>query len=212
MSAASRVRWVVVVPVKALDAAKSRLAEVGDAQRRALAGAFAIDTVHAVTAVPAVRRVVVVCSDAQLVGRLDGPRVQVIDEPVPGGLNEAAARGIAQALAQHPGTAVAVLPADLPALRPEDLAAALGAASAYPRAVLADRDGTGTTLLTAMPGQTLVPRFGPGSHARHVAYGARSLTGHGRDRVARDVDTPTHLREARVLGVGPETGRLLDGD
>jgi 2-phospho-L-lactate guanylyltransferase len=55
--------WSVVIPVKVLAQAKSRLAELADADRRALALAMAVDTVAAAVACRLVGAVVVAASE-----------------------------------------------------------------------------------------------------------------------------------------------------
>jgi hypothetical protein len=87
------------------------------------------------------------------------------------GLNEAYRHG-ATLLGRHVGA----LQADLPALRPAELAAAIAAADGK-RAFVPDRQGTGTTLLIAAPGEPLDPRFGVGSAAAHRSSGAIELIG-----------------------------------
>jgi 2-phospho-L-lactate guanylyltransferase len=128
----------------------------------------------------------------------------VPDEP-DRGLNPALVHG-----ARATGAAaVAALSSDLPALRPGELTAALAAAQGAPRCFVADAQGTGTTLLTAV-GTDLAPAFGAGSAQRHAAGGAVPLTGTW-PGLARDVDTPGDLRAALALGVGRHTAALLGG-
>ncbi|MFD2091352.1 2-phospho-L-lactate guanylyltransferase [Blastococcus deserti] len=200
--------WSVVVPAKRLDVAKTRLrpltaarADAGAAHQE-LVLALLADTVSAALACPAVGAVVVVTDDPAAAGvvRRLGART-VADEP-DRGLNPALEHGARQA----PGAAVAALSSDLPALRPEELAAALAAAGRATRAFVADAQGTGTTLLTAV-GTDLQPRFGPGSAAAHLAGGARALRGDWPGLV-RDVDTEADLRAALLLGAGSCTTAL----
>ena len=202
--------WVAVVPVKRLDLAKSRLDPGVDGSRPALARAFAADTVAALSAVPEIRAVVVVCGDEEAAESVRGPGVVVLDEPEPGGLNQAAVAGIAWARAHHGDAAVAVVSADLPALRASDVGIVLDLAAAHPRAVVADREGTGTTILTALPGNDIEPRYGPDSLSRHRDGGAVVLSAPDLVRAARDVDTASHLAEAVALGVGTATATVLD--
>lgn len=202
-------QWVAVVPVKALAAAKSRLATVPDLRRRALARAFAADTVTALQGVDSLLSVVAVGGDEHLAADLTDRRVVVLAEPVPGGLNQAAQAGIDWARNRFPQAGILVVPADLPALRSADVARVLALASAHARAVLPDREGTGTTMLTGLPSTPPIPRFGPGSLARHLATGAVALDGTGLERAAYDVDTAVHLEQARALGVGVATGQVL---
>ncbi|TFV64422.1 UNVERIFIED_ORG: 2-phospho-L-lactate guanylyltransferase [Bacillus sp. AZ43] len=198
--------WSVVVPAKRLDAAKSRLRPLTDALGTAhaeLVLALLADTVAAAVSCPAVADVVVVTDEpaAGAVARALGART-VADAPG-AGLNPALEHGARTAAAG----AVAALSSDLPALRPAELAAALAAAVEVPRAFVADAQGTGTTLLTAV-GTALRPRFGPASAEAHLADGAVALTGEWPGLV-RDVDTEADMRVALGLGVGPRTAALL---
>jgi 2-phospho-L-lactate guanylyltransferase len=203
------VQWTLVIPVKPLARAKSRLSDTAhDGVRPGLALAFAQDTVAAALACPAVKDVAVVTDDA-LAGRelaALGARV-VTDEPR-GGLNAALAHGAAAVRADRPDTPVAALNADLPALRSLELARALDAAAEFPRAFMPDAANIGTTLLTAAPGRELLPAFGTDSRARHRASGAVELTLGDVDSVRQDVDTGDDLRAALALGVGPRTAAV----
>ncbi|KQT01049.1 2-phospho-L-lactate guanylyltransferase [Cellulomonas sp. Leaf395] len=199
-------RWVVVVPVKPAADGKTRLAGVLSATgRERLVRAMALDTIAAAVATPGVVRVVVVTADATLRTLLEGS-VDLVDEPG-GGLNGAVRAGIDRAASDTDG--VAILLGDLPALRPDDLEDALSMASAHERAFVADADATGTTLLTALPGVTLDPRFGPGSAAAHELGGHVRLAVVATSTVRRDVDVPHDLVEVARLGVGPATRDVL---
>ncbi|MCU1691254.1 MAG: cofC [Frankiales bacterium] len=205
----SPLRWGVVVPVKRLDLAKTRLRPYDDGVRRALALAMAEDVVDAACAAAGVVRVLAVCADAEVREALArrGATV-VLDEPDDG--LDAALRHGAQVLRDDdPGLGVAALAADLPALRPEDLAAALLQVAAGRCGVVADAPGSGTSLLAAPPGLVLAPAYGPGSFARHRAAGARPLA--AADGLRRDVDTPEDLAAALRLGVGPRTAAVAAG-
>ncbi|MER8187472.1 2-phospho-L-lactate guanylyltransferase [Kitasatospora sp. NPDC094015] len=203
--------WSLVLPVKPLELAKSRLAPFAGARRPELALAFALDTVTAALACPPVARLLVVTGDALVAERVRALGALVVaDEPVGrrGGLNPALAHGAARALQHAPRAPVATLSADLPALRPAELALVLAAVPAGRRAFLADTPGTGTTLLACPPGLPLGPAFGPGSRDRHAARGARELPLAGVPSVRRDVDTAADLLEALALGVGAHTAAV----
>ena len=203
--------WTLIVPLKPLARAKSRLAEATGVLRPAFALAFAQDTVAAALRCPAVVRVLVVTDDPRAGARLAAlGAVPVRDRPA-AGLNAALAHGAETARTAPYGTDggwVAALSADLPALRPEQLGLVLEAAAAHPRAFLADTQQVGTTLLTAAPGHRLSPRFEGGSRLRHAASGAHELTLDDVPSVRRDVDTPDDLRSALTLGLGPHTSAL----
>ena len=123
--------WTVVMPVKVLAHAKSRLAVLAGQRRCELALALASDTVSAVVACPEVARVLVVTSDAMAGPRLAALGAHVVGgEPAgaAGGLNAALRYGASVASSRWPGSGVAALAADLPALRPAELGRALRAA------------------------------------------------------------------------------------
>lgn len=202
-------QWTLVVPVKPLARAKSRLSDTADdGVRPGLALAFAQDTVAAALACPAVADVAVVTDDARAGRELRELGAAVVGDEPGGGLNAALTHGTAAVRAARPRSPVAALNADLPALRPVELARVLQAAGQFPRTFLPDAAGIGTTLLTALPGRELSPAFGPDSRARHRASGAVELRLGAVDSVRQDVDTGPDLRTALVLGVGPRTAAV----
>lgn len=199
-------QWTLVIPVKPLARAKSRLSDSApDGLRPGLALAFAQDTVAAALACPAVKDVAVVTDDTLAGRELGALGAHIVSGEPEGGLNTALAYAAAVVRARRPECALAALNADLPALRPLELAGVLDAAAEFPRAFLPDAAAIGTTLLAAGPGQELRPAFGRDSRARHHASGAVELTLDTVDSVRRDVDTGADLRAALTLGVGPRT-------
>ncbi len=200
MGTGDPLRWTVLVPLKALPAAKSRLAAtVPPEWHPELVAAIRADTLRAVAAAASVARVLVVADTA---GVAQGALVQ--SSP---GLNGALRDGAAYATAHWPAEGVAALVGDLPALLTAELDAALTAAAAHPRGFVPDSTGTGTTLLTAAPGTALVPRFGVGSAARHAR---EAVVLHAGASLRHDVDSAADLAGAAVLGVGPATRAVLD--
>lgn len=197
--------WGLVVPVKLLVLAKTRLGAFGDTARAALALAFAEDVVAAALACPLVARVVVVTDDVAAAAVLARPGVLVAPDAPDAGLNPALAHGAALLRADDPACGVAALSSDLPSLRPQDLADALAQVRA--RAFVPDTEGLGTTLLAAAPGCALAPAYGPGSRAAHLGSGAVELC--AAPALRRDVDTPHDLEEALRLGVGPRTAAAV---
>lgn len=200
--------WSLVIPVKVLALAKTRLAPLAGPHRADLALAMAADTVAAGLACRAAGRVIVVTDDeraAVLLRQLGA----VITADLPArGLNPALRHGAGVAAASWPQAGIAAVAADLPALRPDELERGLQAAAAWPQAFLPDAAGTGTTLYTARPGARFEPLFGPGSAARHRAAGVAELVLPGVVSVRRDVDAAADLHEAATLGLGPRTAAL----
>nr|WP_101254527.1 2-phospho-L-lactate guanylyltransferase [Streptomyces barkulensis] len=200
--------WTLVVPLKPLALAKSRLASAaGRGLRPALALAFAQDTVTAALACAAVEGVVIVTDDPRAGAELAALGARIVPDAPGAGLNAALEHGEAAVRSEHPGAPVAALNADLPALRPAELARVLETARAHRRAFLADAAGVGTTLLAASGGVALAPAFGGASRARHLRSGAAEIALSGVDSVRRDVDTGEDLAAALALGVGPHTLR-----
>ncbi|HEY0454234.1 2-phospho-L-lactate guanylyltransferase [Actinophytocola sp.] len=195
----------LVVPIKRLDRAKSRLR--GAVEPHAdLVLALLVDTVTAAVGAGGVRRVLVVCEDARVPAALRGTGVECVDERGLPGLNAALAHGAGVLRERDTRGVVGALQADLPALRAEDLAEAVARARGR-RAFCADRPGTGTTLLLSAPGGPLDPRFGVGSAAAHAASGAVPV-GAELDSLRCDVDTAEDLAVAAGLGLGPRTVAL----
>ena len=202
------ITWSVLMPVKVLARAKSRLAGLAGPRRAELALALACDTVTAVLACEAAARVIVITDDQLASGALTGLGALVVPDEPRDGLNAALRHGAGIAASRWPGCGTAALSADLPALRPAELGRALRAASSWPTAFVADAAGDGTTLYTAAPEAAFRPSFGLASRARHAAGGAAELGLEGIPGLRRDVDTPDDLRSAVALGLGPHSAPL----
>jgi 2-phospho-L-lactate guanylyltransferase len=200
--------WSVVVPVKVLARAKSRLAELADGDRRALVLAMATDTVAAALACPAVRVVIVVSDDEHVRAAVAALGAEVSADRPRAGLNGAMRAGAEHAEARWPGMGRAGLTADLPALVQAELHAALSQAARTGESFVADAAGSGTTLYAASPGARFRPRFGPGSADRHRLAGAAELDIHATSGLRRDVDTIDDLRAAAALGLGPRSAAV----
>jgi 2-phospho-L-lactate/phosphoenolpyruvate guanylyltransferase len=205
------VQWTLVIPLKALSRAKSRLSDTAaDGLRPGLALAFAQDTVAAALACPAVGDVAVVTGDVLAGRELAALGARIVPDEPEGGLNAALTHAASVVRARSPQSPLAALNADLPALRPLELARVLTAAAEFPRAFLPDAAGFGTTLLAASLGRELLPAFGPDSRTRHHASGATELLLATVDSVRQDVDTGEDLQAALALGVGPRTAAAVE--
>ena len=200
-------QWGLVVPVKLLAQAKTRLSAYGDAARAELALAFAADVLEAALDCAEVHRVLVVTDDARAARALARPGCEVARDLPGAGLNRALEHGAELLRAGSDALPVAALAADLPELRSADLGAALRAVRA--RAFVADAAGTGTTLLAARAGHPLRPEYGPDSRRRHLASGAVELA--AGPALRQDVDTPQDLVAALALGVGRHTAAAVEG-
>lgn len=198
----------LVVPVKALADAKSRLrGAVRPDEHAKLVLAVLLDTVTAAARADGVRRVLVVSSDPAVASVLAAEGFECVPEGPSRGLNQALRHGAALLRQSDRTGQIGALQADLPALRPSDLAAAVKTADGR-RAFCADRQTTGTTLLLSALGEPLDPRFGVGSARAHAASGAVPLTDSW-PSLRCDVDTAEDLAVARDLGLGQHTSALL---
>jgi 2-phospho-L-lactate guanylyltransferase len=196
----------LVIAVKRLAAAKTRLAPVfSAATREHVVLAMLVDTITAASAVTALRTITVVTPDDVAADAARQLGAQVLTDPTPDGhrnpLNNAIVA--AEAAIREATPNIVVLQGDLPALQPQELAEAISAARAYPRSFVGDRHGTGTAALFAF-GVALDPQFGPDSAQRHRHSGAIELTG-AWPGLRCDIDTPDDLLVARRLGVGAAT-------
>jgi 2-phospho-L-lactate/phosphoenolpyruvate guanylyltransferase len=197
--------WSLVIPVKLLAQAKTRLTGLRPERRSRLALAMAADTVAASLAADSVATVLVVTDD-QEVRLLAGGLGAVVLADVPGGgLNEALSYGAGYARQRWPSRGVCAVAGDLPAMRPAELAAALSVAAELGEAFVPDADGTGTALYAATPGSAFRPRFGPASRRRHLDGGAAEIASGTLTGLRRDVDTVDDLRAAEAIGLGPHT-------
>ncbi|MGD0067755.1 MAG: 2-phospho-L-lactate guanylyltransferase [Streptosporangiaceae bacterium] len=204
----ARFPWSVLMPVKVLALAKSRLAALAGPRRGELALALACDTVAAALRAGLVARVIVITDD-QLAGpALAGLGALIVPDEPRDGLNAALRHGAGHAVARWPGDGTVAVSADLPALRPDELGRALRAAAACPSAFVADTPGDGTTLYATAPGVAFRPAFGPASRSRHAAGGAVELDLDDIPGLRRDVDTADDLRGAVTLGLGPRSAPL----
>jgi 2-phospho-L-lactate/phosphoenolpyruvate guanylyltransferase len=201
--------WSLVVPLKVLAEAKSRLAPLPGGDRAELALAMAADTVAAAVAADNVRTVLVITDDTVVGAEMERIGAVVLADEPAAGLNEALSFGAGYARGQWPERGVAALAGDLPALRPAELSTALGAVGPRERAFVRDADGTGTTLYAAGPGTSFEPLFGVASASRHSAAGAEELEVPLSAGLRRDVDTADDLRRAAEMGLGPRTTALL---
>ncbi|HEY1840308.1 MAG TPA: 2-phospho-L-lactate guanylyltransferase [Mycobacterium sp.] len=202
----------MIVAVKRLAAAKTRLAPMFSASRReSIVLAMLVDTLSAAAGVSSVRGITVVTPDDVAAAAAVELGAGVLSDPTPDGHSDPLNNAIAAAeqIVSQSVSNIVVLQGDLPALQTQELAGAIAAARQHERSFVADRLGTGTAALCAF-GTALDPRFGPDSSAQHRHSGAIELTG-AWPGLRCDIDTPDDLAVARRLGIGPVTTRAVGG-
>ena len=188
---------VALIPIGAIDGAKSRLGAVLDAEeRRDLALRLARGTIRAAVATPGIDETIVVTPDDEVreLALREGARpLRQRSRGLNDGLREARDEAIAAG-----ADAVLVLPIDIPHVSPELLAPlvaeALGASGPLV-AVVPDRHDRGTNALLLAPPDVIDFCFGGDSKSAHVeaarAKGARVEVLDG--PLTLDLDTPEDL-------------------
>jgi 2-phospho-L-lactate guanylyltransferase len=196
-----------LVPVKALDEAKGRLAPaLNPIERRLLVIAMLEDVVAALQGVPGLERPVVISPDREIWRRADAMGCRVVEEErgtddLNRSLLDAAAR-------LDTGTGLLVVAADLPLASPAAIGGVVAAAAGAPVVVVPSRDGAGTNVLAWRDPASFAPSFGPASASRHLA--APGAVPHQDPDLAADVDTVADLRSvAARVDPGSVTGRRL---
>ena len=197
-AAPAQPRVVAIVPIGALENAKSRLGGSLDAEeRRDLVDTMIYRTVRAALATPGIAETLVVSPDREALAQADRLGARTMRQRGQGlnaGIREARDDAIAGG-----ADAVMILPIDLPLVSPAALAqlvAPLGVVGERPLVVLApDRHHRGTNGLLLAPPDAIEPSFGGDSRAAHEACaqdsGARYVELDG--PLSLDLDTPDDL-------------------
>ena len=197
--------WTVLIPMKPLAAAKSRLALAEDA-RAALAAAMLGDVIEAALRTPSVVRVVVTSADRAALDH--AASIGAVPLRTAEGELNADLRAAITAVAQTSDVGgVAIVVADAACLHPDDLAAVIAAAPADRQAFVRSLD-EGTTILLARDSAMLDPHFGPDSADAHGQSGA-DLTACVSRSARVDVDTLAALDTALRLGPGARTTKWV---
>ena len=211
MSPAARPPLVyAVIPVGALDGAKSRLGEVLDAEERHdLVLRLADATIRAAVAAPGIADTLVITPDDTVRGLALAAGARPIRQRSRGlnaGLREAREEAVAAG-----ATAVLILPIDLPNVTPAALTAVIDTLDGEPGPVVTlvpDRHGRGTNALLLAPPDIIDFCFGGDSRAAHVAAaaeaGARVVELDGPLR--QDLDTPDDLLATQAPIGRPQRG------
>lgn len=187
--------WAVV-PIKALDRAKSRLAPIlGTAARRALVLTMLQHTLSVLVGCGDIEQTIVISPDPAVRDMARAQGAGFLLEMGVGGLNDALSQA-GQYLLSRDAKGMLVVPGDLPYLCPSSIHdfVALGAHSSV---VIAPNQGEdGTNGLLVLPADRIPFCFGPGSFRRHCAAatraGATPLVYRSSD-FAIDVDLPEDL-------------------
>lgn len=200
-------RATAILPVKRFAAAKRRLASgIDDARREALVGAMLADVLAAIGAARSIERTIVVSDEPAAIEAAAASGAELVPDPGEGGHSGAALAGIARAEA-HGAECAVLLPGDCPLLEPRELDRLLTGVPGGYVAIVPDRHGTGTNALVLAPPNAIVPAFGEGSCARHVAAARETGIPYAVEELpslALDLDTPADVVAlTRELGTRP---------
>lgn len=200
----------VLIPVKPLSRAKSRLRyDIGD-DAPSLVVAMMLDVVAACRSCSAVTRTIVVTDDPGAAEACRQVGAEVLPDGTDEGLNTALTTACRTVHASNPQTLIIYQPADCPAVAGADFAALAAAASGSVGPVFVpDIRGTGTTAVALPPGVARSPHYGPDSRQAHLAAGWSELMGPGWRRMRHDIDRLQDLRQALPLGLGQHTRHWL---
>jgi len=189
--------WVII-PVKPLRLAKSRLAEVVTPEdRREMAEAMLRHVLKTVTSVPEVTGVLVISRDTQALALAREYGAKTIQESGTPELNTALLRA-SSVVASWRTEAILVLPADLPLVSPEDVREIIRMGQQpHPTLVIAtDRNKDGTNAMLMRPPGVIDFAYGEGSFQRHCVLardaGAEVMVYHS-DRLLQDIDLPEDM-------------------
>ncbi len=191
-----------LIPVGALDGAKSRLGQVLDAEERHdLVLRLAEATIRAAVATPGIAETIVITPDDTVrdLALTAGARpILQRSRGLNAGLREARAEARAAG-----ATAVLILPLDLPRVSPAALGEVVDTLREHAGPLVAlvpDRHGRGTNALLLAPPDVIDVCFGGDSHAAHAAAaadaGAQFVELDG--PLAYDLDTPDDLLLAQA--------------
>lgn len=205
-----------LVPAKALDRAKGRLAALlTEEERRQLALAMLEDVVKALQAVPEIESVAVISPDAEVLDAAHALRAEAMEEPASvRSLNQALAHGLSVMSSRSPDALLIVL-ADVPAVKPSDISEVLDALDALDGTrgvVIAPSSAKGTSALALRPPDVIPFRFGELSFQDHKREAAARKIEHAIVRnkaLANDIDEPADLKRLLEHPAETATHRLL---
>jgi 2-phospho-L-lactate/phosphoenolpyruvate guanylyltransferase len=188
--------WVII-PVKPLNRAKSRLAEVlSPEQRSRFAEMLFRRILTVVREVPQVTGTLVISRDTKALAIARELGAKTLQESNPSDLNPALERAT-EVVRVWGGNAVLVLPADLPFVSKEDIESIAEMGRFGTKVVLAtDRDSDGTNAFLMRPAGLIPYTYGKGSFERHAI--AAKLAGadvkiYASKNIELDIDVPEDL-------------------
>lgn len=203
--------WAIV-PIKTLEAAKRRLADVlSPEERRALMLAMARDVLSALARCPALTGVLIVSRTPEADALAQTFGTERFMESPDADLSQALTQAADYARDHLHARGVMIVPADVPLIEPDEIAEILAGHRSV--TVMPDDEHLGTNGLICTPPDRIRFRFDGRSFRPHVDA-ARAAGAEPRivpsPRFALDVDTPDDLRALLRQGPGTQTASFLE--
>lgn len=198
--------WVII-PVKPLRLAKSRLSKIlTPEQRQTFAEAMLRHVLQVVNDVPQITGTLVISRDTHALSLARDYGAKTIQESGAPELNRALMRATS-VIASWRSEAVLILPADLPLIAPEDIQNIVAMGQDSPSVVLStDRNKDGTNALFVRPPGLIDYVYGEGSYQRHamLARDAGAIVQvYESERLLQDIDLPEDIENyARMVQRG----------
>ena len=188
--------WVII-PVKPLRLAKSRLAKVlSPEERQRFAETMLRHVLDVVKSVPQITGTLVVSRDNLVLALAREYGAKTIQESGAPELNVALMRATSIIASWH-SDAVLILPADLPLISPIDVANIIEMGADYPSVVIStDRSKNGTNALFVRPPGLIEYAYGPGSYQRHAVTArdaGATVKVYESDHLLQDIDLPEDI-------------------
>jgi len=185
----------VIIPVKRLDNAKSRLSSLlTDDERKQFCLKMLEDVLRTVKSTRRIHQTVVVSRDPAVLRIAKTFGVAYLKERQTG-LNKAVSEAIGWCV-ERGATSVIVLPADIPLVTPTELNRMLSLGEKASMVISSSRNGKGTNALLLTPPDASPTFYGPNSFQRHIQEALKrkiSLLRLMSPRIALDIDTVEDL-------------------
>lgn len=194
--------WVII-PVKPLSRAKSRLSQtLSPEQRQQLAEGLFRHVLGSVANVTQIAGMLVISRDTKALAIAREYGAHTVQESGAPELNNALMRAT-QVVANWKGSGVLILPADLPLITHDDVVGMIELGRGKTAVVIAtDRNADGTNALLIRPPGLIPYMYGPGSYRRHLTaaqeVGAVVKT-YESERLALDIDVADDLNTYQHL-------------
>ncbi|MCB9453603.1 MAG: 2-phospho-L-lactate guanylyltransferase [Anaerolineaceae bacterium] len=199
--------WAII-PVKPLNRAKSRLAQVLSPQdREQLAELMLRHVLGVVRNIPQIQGTLVISRDGRALAIAREFGARTVQESGAPELNNALMRAT-QVATRWNTEAVLILPADLPLINEDDLNAILDLGHYNQTVVIAtDQSEDGTNALFIRPPGVIDYAYGPGSFQRHIELAQEAgadVKVYQSPRMLLDIDLPADLEIYRELAKASE--------